>query len=92
MVCEGITKDPAIQPGECARAIDTFRTYYIAQDDLNQAENALREHQKTLDDKFDFFGEFALLIAYLSGYAPQMPLYTANEIATKLVKERRNMK
>lgn len=92
MVCAGITKDPAIQPGERARAIDTFRIDYIASERWIQAENAVREYQiKKLASGLDCFGEMALMLAYLTGYAPEMPLHTAHEIVTKLVEERRHI-
>ena len=92
VVCEGITKDPAIQPGEGARAIDTLHAHYIAQDSWHQAEISVREHQEhLLADGFDYFGEMACMLAYLAGYCPEMPVRVANDIVTKLIAERRHL-
>lgn len=86
------TKNPAVQPGEGARAIDTFRTHYISKAAIVQAEKSVREHQLLhLADGFDYFGECACMLAYLAGYAPEMTIRDANDMVTKLINERRHL-
>ncbi len=92
VVHDAITKSPAIQPGEGARAIDTFREHYIADDRWIQAKKAVRRHQlEDLDKGLDYFAESACLIWYLAGYAPEMPVRVAQEIVGKLIAERRRL-
>lgn len=86
------TKNPAIQPGECARAIDTFRNDYIASGELFQVKNTLQAHQlRHLTSGFDYLEECCLLLAFLAGYAPDMPIGMANDIVTELVRERKGI-
>lgn len=83
------TKNPAIQPGEGARAIDTFRNDYIASGKMFQAQNALKAHQlRHLASGFNYLEECCLMMAFLAGYAPDMPLGMAHEIITELARER----
>ena len=85
-------KDPASLPGEGARAIDTFRNDYIRSITVEQAEKALRKEEFGIGFyDFGYFDEMACMIAYLSGYAPEMPVKTAYELIKKIVKERRQM-
>lgn len=92
MVCTGMKKDPAIVPGECARAIDTFREDYIADGRWIQAQIAVRKYQrKNLATGFGYMEEFACMLSFLAGYAPEMPVRVASDIVSKLIKERRKM-
>lgn len=85
-------KDPAMMPGEGARAIDTFRFDYSANGSIEQAEKALRnENFGNGFNDFGYFDEMACMMAYLAGYAPGMPVKTAYEMITRIVKERRQM-
>lgn len=85
-------KDPATRPGEGARAFDTFRNDYNANGSVEQVEKALRREEfgKGFTD-FGYFDEMACMMAYLAGYAPGMPVKTAYEMITRIVKERRQM-
>lgn len=86
------TKDPAILPGEGARAIDTFRTDYTTSGNLNQVESTLKAHQmRHLSNGFNYLEECCLLLAFLAGYAPDMPLKMANDIVSELVHERKGL-
>ena len=60
-------KDPAMMPGEGARAIDTFRNDYSANGSIEQAEKALRrENFGNGFNDFGYFDEMACMMAYLA--------------------------
>lgn len=79
--------DPAIQPGDGARAFDTILNDSITEP-FGWAISVVRKYQ--LEGKYeDFNDEFSTLISYFAGCEPDMPLRTAYELVTKLIKERR---
>ena len=85
-------KDPAQTPGEGARAIDTFRNDYTKNGEWDQAIENVRKFQlEELAEGNNLLEERALMLAYLSGYSPRMPVRVANDIVTKLTRERRHM-
>lgn len=79
--------NPAILPGDGARAFDTIRDDSITKI-WEQAISVVREWQ--LKSSFiDYNDEFATLISSFAGYAPDMPVRTAYDLTTKLINERR---
>ena len=89
VVCTGITKDPAIQPGEGARAIDTFHAHCITEDEFAQAFECAKRHlEKTHDKGEGYLDGFSTIISYLAGYAANMPLHVAWTGTVKILRER----
>ena len=95
VVCEGITKNPAIQPGEDARAIDTFHAHFITEDEIAQAFESARNYLVRLygtERQEDYLDGFSTILSYLAGYAANMPLSVAWEGTRKILHERYGIK
>ena len=95
MVCEGITKDPAVAPGEGARAIDTFHAHFITEDEFAQAFESAKNYLAQLYGESrseDYLDGFSTLTSYLAGYAANMPLNVAFEGVRKILHERYGLK
>jgi hypothetical protein len=95
VVCESMKKDPAIQPGEGARAIDTFHPHYITAEEFGQAFESAKnflEQQYGETRCEDYFDGYATLTSYLAGYAANMPLGVAFEGVRKILHERYGLK
>lgn len=91
MVCEGMKKAPVVQPGGSARAIDIFRDDYIADCEWNQALKSAKnflEHTYGKECAEGYREGFLTVIAYLAGYAANMPLEVAFDGASKILHER----
>ena len=74
-------ENPAIMPGDGARAFDTIQDDFI---------KSVREFQLSEDwTGRGYCCEYMSLIAYISGYNGKFPVADAHKLATKLIKERR---
>ena len=82
-------KDPAIQPGDGARAFDTIRDDFIT-DKWGYAIELVKKRQLEQENWIDYHDEFSTLIACFAGCAPDMPLKIAYTLSRKLINERRN--
>ena len=83
--------NPAIQPGEGARAIDTFRLYSNTGEDFTQAFAAVKKFlikDYGAEGKEGYYEGFTSAISYLSGYARNMPIHIAFSGVRKILSER----
>ena len=91
VVRTGVKKYPAIQPGGSARAIDTFQAHFITDGEFAQAfesaKNFLRR-QCGAEGREGYLEGYTTMIAYLAGYAGNMPLSVAVDGTREILHER----